>query len=109
MSSDLYPVTNDTKWNELRLAMYGLGPQSPKWRTKTLPSGYISNWDGEWFHHLYADGYSDIEWLEIQVSGTEQESAVMRLLQRIHVPGHKTEHGYKVFGYLSPGQGIDYV
>ena len=109
MSRDLYPVMNDTKWNELRLAMYGLGLQSPKWRTKTIPSGYISDWDGEWFYHFSVGGYSDIEWVEILLTSSEQDSAVVGLLKSINVPGEKTEHGYKIFGYVLPRQSVEYV
>jgi len=109
MSGDKYPVMNDAKWTELRLGMYNLGSRSPKWRVKAMPSGYVSNWDGEWFHHFYGGGYSDIEWVEIEIESPEQELAVIGLLRSIHVPGHKTERGYKVYGYVSLGQSVDYV
>lgn len=45
------------------MAMYGLGAPHPKWRTRTMGSDYASEWDGEWFYHLKAGGYDDLEWL----------------------------------------------
>jgi len=35
------PFMNETKWDELRLAMYALGNLHPRWRTKDV-SGYAS-------------------------------------------------------------------
>ena len=32
---------NNTKWEELRAAMYGLDGLRPRWRTKDLESGYV--------------------------------------------------------------------
>ena len=56
----LTPLMNNTKWDQLRLAMYDLDDFSPRWRTKDL-SGYLSDWDGEWFHHFRTSGYETIE------------------------------------------------
>ncbi len=51
LPDNLVAVMNDTKWDELRLAMYELEP-SPAYRTKCWENGYIPPWDGEWFHHF---------------------------------------------------------
>ncbi|MEO5738599.1 MAG: DUF6678 family protein [Variovorax sp.] len=40
-------VMNNTKWEELRLGMYGLGKLSPKFRVRNLRSQRLSEWDGE--------------------------------------------------------------
>lgn len=90
---------NNAKWDELRLAMHYLGPISPKWRTRDLESGYESPWDGEWFYHFRTGGYEAIEWVEIKVDSPEQEHAVLNALRSIHVPGNRTEVGFKVYGY----------
>ena len=37
----MYPAMNNTKWDELREAMYDLGELRPRWRTKGV-SGYLS-------------------------------------------------------------------
>jgi hypothetical protein len=100
---------NDTKWDELRFAMYGLGEGSPRWRTRTVGSGYVCPWDGEWFYHFRIGGYADTEWVEIEVTSAKQKSDVLAALRRIHVPGVETEHGFKVFGYLESGERLDYL
>jgi len=46
-------VMNNTKWDELRLAMYHM-ELSPKWITLSL-NGHESNPDREWFYH-FKDG-----------------------------------------------------
>jgi hypothetical protein len=99
---------NDTKWDELRLAMYNLGELGPDWRTKDV-SGYLSSWDGDWFYHFREGGYASIEWVDIRVSSPEQEVAVLALLQRIHLPGHRVEAGFRIYGYAQDGVGIDYI
>jgi hypothetical protein len=104
----LMPLMNYTKWDELRLAMYGLGDLRPLWRTKDV-SGYVSRWDGEWFYHFRDGDYVSIEWAEVQVSSAEQDAAVVELLRRIHVPGHRTEDGFRIYGYAPDGMVIDYV
>ena len=91
------------------MAMYGLGKNVPKWRTKVIPSGFISNWDGEWFYHFSDGGYEDIEWVEIKITNQEQRKLVLAALQRIHVPGCETKNGFKVLGYASSGTSIEYL
>ena len=51
-------VMNNTKWDELRMAMYGLAESRPRWRTKDV-SGYLSPWDGDWFLSLPRHGDHD--------------------------------------------------
>ena len=101
------PLMNDTKWNELRLAMDGLGELHPLWRTKDL-SGYLSSWDGDWFYHFQSGGYKSIEWVDIQIRSPHQEMAVLKLLQQIHVPGHQTENGFRVYGHAPEATAVNY-
>ncbi len=100
---------NNTKWEELRLAMYSLGDLHPKWRTKDVETGFIPEWDGEWYYHFRNGDYESIEWVEIKVASPEQDQAVLRALKSIHVPGERTEHGYRVFGYVEPGTAVNYI
>ena len=102
-------VMNNTKWDELRLAMYGLGSDSPKWRTRDFESGYICPWDGEWFYHFRVGGYATIDWCEIRVDSEKQRELVLDALKRIHVPGEATENGYRVFGYAPGDRSVDYL
>ena len=106
----LIPVMNNTKWHELGFAMFSLGDLRPKWRTKDVESGFIGEWDGKWFDRFYmSQGYAYIEWLEIEVASTEQDAAVGNTLKALHVPGEKTEHGYRVFGYAEPGKLVNSI
>lgn len=59
-------LMNNTKWNEIRLAMYSY-PKTVRWRVKNINNGYLSNWDAEWFYHFAEGGFDTIEWLEINV------------------------------------------
>ena len=105
----MYPVMNNTKWEELRAAMYELEKPSSKWRTRIVWSGFESGWDSEWFSHLKDGGYEDIEWVEISPATVEQAAMVLAALRAIHVPGIKTDAGFKVFGHLSEGVPCDYL
>jgi hypothetical protein len=100
---------NETKWEELRLEMFRIGPPAPAWRTKDVESGYVSEWDREWFYHFRLDGYRTIEWVEIKAETVEEELAILEILKKIHVPGTKTENGFKVLGYSAPGVAIEYL
>src|SRR5262245_41405448 len=100
---------NNTKWEEIRLAMYGLGKLHPKWRTRDRETGFVSPWDQEWFYHFRAGGYATIEWLEIQVSGGAQRAAVLEALRAIHVPGEDNGSVLRVFGYVPLGTEVGYL
>src|SRR5260370_19465878 len=104
----MHPVLNDTKWDELRLAMYRLGGLSPRWRTKDL-YGYLCPWDAEWFYHFRGGGYASIEWVEIEITSPEQEAAVLASLRPIHVPGRRTEDGFRVYGYVSGAEAVEFL
>jgi hypothetical protein len=105
----MHPLMNDTKWDELRLAMYGLDELAPRWRTLDVESGYLSMWDREWYYHFRNGGYKSIQWVEIAADTVEQQVAVLRELARIHVPGERTVSGYRVFGYVETGRAVDYI
>lgn len=105
----MHPLLNNTKWEEVRLAMYGLGELSPQWRTKDVMNGYVCPWDGEWFYRFRSGGYQSIHWVEIKVDSADQRNAVIDALEKIRVPGTTSEFGFKVFGYASPGESIDYL
>lgn len=101
-------LMNDTKWEELRTGMYELAKLHPRWRTKVL-NGQVSRWDGEWFYHFRKGGYKDIEWVDIEIQSPDQDAAVLNLLRKIHVPGHKTEGSYRIYGYCADGIFLDYI
>lgn len=101
-------IMNNTKWDELRSAMYELDP-SPKWRTCDLENGYVCRWDGEWFYHFNEGGYEKIDWCEIRIDSDEQEKEVLAILRRIHVPGERSENGFRIFGYSPPDRAAEYL
>ncbi|MGO4716540.1 DUF6678 family protein [Bradyrhizobium sp. 2TAF24] len=103
----LNPVMNNTKWNELRLGMYGLA-QTPAWSTLST-NGYKSRPDREWYYHFSIGGYADIIHVDILVENAAHRETVRRVLQHIHVPGEETPEGFRVFGYLQDGQAADYL
>ena len=102
-------VMNNTKWEELRLAMYGLGELTPAWRTRDIKTGYVSSWDKEWFYHFRNGGYDTIEWVEIQLTSPEQRAAVLAALVSIHAPGERVEQGVRIFGYVPVGTVVGYL
>ena len=100
---------NNTKWTELQGAMYELGSQCPEWRNKICTTGYISSWDDEWYYHFSTGGFKDIEWIELKIENDLQKSLVLKELKKIHVPGHETENGFRVYGYIHPGNEVNYL
>jgi len=108
-TSHMYPVMNNTKWEELRTAMLELGVPSPKWRIRNLGSGVESGWDSEWFYHFKEGGYEDLEWVEIKPATVEQAPMLLAALRAIHLPGTQTDVGFKVFGHVPEGMPCDYL
>ncbi len=106
--ANLIPVMSDTKWDELRLAMYELKP-TPAWRTKCWENGHISQWDREWFYHFREGGYELTEWVEIRFESKEQKQKVLSELARVHVPTVEISGGFRVYGYIQQGQSIEYA
>lgn len=102
-------LMNDTKWDELRLAMCELGPLSPRWRTLDVENGHLSEWDGEWFYHFRNSGYKFIKWVEIAIESLAQRQAVLNELAKVRVPGEPTETGFRVIGYAELGVEVDYL
>jgi hypothetical protein len=104
-------LMNNTKWDELRLAMYRLGPLSPQYRIKDRELDAPCAWDGEWFYHFRLPGYdyADIEWVDLKATSTEQREAIRNRLREIHVPGRETAEGFRVLGWVSAGETVSYI
>ena len=88
---------NNTKWNEIRLAMNDI-PYTVKQRTKDLENGYISQWNADWFYHFMIGGYKTIEWLEIQFT-SKTKDIIVNKLKEINVPAELLENSVKIYGY----------
>jgi hypothetical protein len=108
-SSDLVGVMNDTKWEELRLAMYGLGRLHPHFQIKDVDSDKPTLSDGEWFYHFRLRPYSTIEWCDLRVWSDEQRHSVLQCLRMIHLPGYETEEGFRILGWVRGGEPISYI
>lgn len=100
---------NDAKWEEVRLAMYGLGPLHPQFQIKDIESDEPSKWDGEWFYHFRLLPYSTIEWCDLQVHSEEQRLAVLECLRAIHLPGQSTTDGFRIYGWVRRGEVVSYI
>lgn len=101
------PLMNNTKWDELRLAMYELDP-APQWTVLTT-SGYRSRPDREWFYHFRDGGYDDIVHVDIVADDATHRESIRATIRRIHLPGEETEGGFRIIGYAQPGQMVDYL
>jgi hypothetical protein len=102
-----HPVMNNTKWNELRLAMYNTDP-APRWST-LCQNGYRSAADREWYYHFRAGGYEDIVYVDIFADDREHRERIRTAIKRIHVPGEETGDGFRIYGYAERGQALDYL
>ena len=109
MRESLAPVLNDTKWDELRLAMYELGEQSPDFRVKDIRDDRPGPWDGEWFYHFRSGGYSSMEWVELRLADPQQREVVARILESINLPGSHTNEGFVIYGHVVPGSSVEYI
>jgi hypothetical protein len=98
---------NNTKWEELRLAMYAIELPT-RWRCMTI-TGYYSAADAEWFYHFKSGGYEDIQFVDIFSDSQAHREQIKSALKKIHVPGEETDDGFRVYGYALPGQALSYL
>ena len=92
----LVSCMNDTKWRELCYTFSSFDAR-PRWRTRDLLTGYLSDWDRDWFHHVGPD-YCSIEWLEIDPAGCDRET-VRAVLREVGAPFEESELYFRVIGY----------
>ncbi|MGY2971247.1 hypothetical protein ACVWWU_001646 [Pantoea sp. PA1] len=103
----LYSCMNNTKWNEIRVAMVSM-ESPPSWKI-TLLNGYESAVDGEWFYHFSEGGYLDIQYLDILTNSVAQHAMVGTILRAIHLPGIESKNGYRILGYADASSYVDYL
>jgi hypothetical protein len=104
---EIHPVLNNTKWEELRLAMYAIEPP-PRWRCMTI-TGYYSEADAGWFYHFRSGGYEDIQYVDIFTDSQTNRERIRSALKAIHLPGEETDDGFRVYGYALPGHALNYL
>ena len=105
--AESHGVMNNTKWEELRLAMYGIEP-APTYRCM-MTTGHYSDADTEWFYHFRAGEYHDIRYVDIFVKSQAHREQIRSVLKTIHLPGEETDDRFRVYGYALPGQILDYL
>ena len=105
--TELHPVMNNTKWRELRAAMYAIRPAA-KYRSMYI-NGHYSAVDSEWFYHFREGGYDNIQYVDIFAKDSLHRQRIANALKAIHLPGEETGDGFRVYGYALPGQVIDYL
>jgi hypothetical protein len=98
---------NNTKWDELRLAMHALD-RRPFWRCRDI-NGHYSDDDREWFHHFRSGRYDSILYVDITADDPAHRKSIRAALKAIHLPGEETEAGFRVFGYSQTGQALVYL
>lgn len=102
-------VMNNTKWEELRLAMYELGRLHPQFRIKDRDRDEPWAWDGDWCYHFRLRAYEAIEYVDLRVGSQEQRDAVGDRLRAIHLPGTETDEGFRICGWIKPGDFVEYL
>jgi len=105
--SELLPVMNNTKWRELRAAMLAIEAVTT-FRTMST-NGYYAAPDAEWFYHFQEGGYDDIRYVDIFATDESHRQKVGSALKKINLPAEETKDGFRVYGYILPGQAIDYL
>jgi hypothetical protein len=105
--AELHPVMNNTKWRELRGAMYAI-ESATTYRIMRI-NGYYSDPDAEWFYHFQEGGYDDIRYVDIFATDQLHRQQIGSALKKIHLPAEETGDGFRVYGYVLPGQAVDYL
>lgn len=103
----LYSCMNNTKWNEIRMAMVSM-ESPPLWKIMSL-NGYESAVDSDWFYHFSVGGFLDIQYLDVLTSSVEQHAEVGAILRAIHLPGIETSTGSRILGYADSASCVDYL
>ena len=107
---NLASASNNTKWDELINHFRELQGWRPSYRSKCV-TGYVSEWDVEWFYHLPFPLLS-IEWLDVdflqktrehrlppRVTVIDHSEWIAPLLQRIGLDFRQGATMIRIFGY----------
>ncbi len=105
--TELTSVSNDTKWEKLRLAVHALdGKLTPRFRTMDI-NGYYAPADSEWCCHFRAGGYETTRYADLFCHSEEGADAVLAILKSNSLHGHPIEGGFRVYGYTLPGENVE--
>ena len=100
-NGDLIPVMNNTKWRELLAELRAGAEFNPKFRLKDVfaVDGYISEWDGEFYHHIHP--VQTIEWLELRSTSSNW---LFSCLTKHSIPFSLEGSTPRIWGYTRLGQ-----
>ncbi len=103
----LQPLMNDTKWEELRLAMYDVRP-APRF-VQVTTAGQSYGPDREWFYHFREPPYRELLRVEIYADDAAHRLEIRPKLEAIHLPGKETSGGFVSVGDCEPGDVGDVI
>jgi hypothetical protein len=105
--TDRHGAMNNTKWEELRLAMYGISSLHQAINACALAATTRMQ---------RPNGLSLPKWrirrrsICRHIRGKPTSSrADQKRPEDIHLPGEETNDGFRVYGYALPGQTLDYL
>lgn len=95
----LIPVLNNTKWSELIEEMLGGAELKPQFRCRSVfaPPGYMTEWDGEWYHHIHP--VAELEWVDLRATS---EDWLRQALRKHNIPFSIEQGVLRVWGYVRP-------
>jgi hypothetical protein len=107
INRNLCGVANDSKWDELIIALRSLPEGRPRYRFKSI-DGPPSSWDGDWFYQLPFP-FLSVEWLDLSPASTVQKDTaskaadrfdwLVRLLKKIGLDFRVGPSMIRIFGY----------
>lgn len=97
-------VCNGSCWRQLRGLMLRLDPEDrPEFRSRCIENGYVSPWDGEWFHHFSAGGWADLEWIELRGEAMRDPEVFGKIVS-IQFVGAFSGNNLRLYGYVKAGE-----
>ena len=99
VTKQLGGLANNTKWNELISFIRDKEKWKPSYRTKSI-TGYVSDWDTEWYYHLPFP-FISVEWFDISLSSNTNESTdwIIHLVEKIGFEFEVKEDILRIWGY----------
>jgi hypothetical protein len=99
---------NIPKWEELRLAMLSFERQPP-WRTRDAEKGMNHPGTPNGSITSASAAFTPQSGLRLPHRVPSTFRKLKEALARLHVPGERTEDGFKVYGFIPIGKALDYV
>lgn len=98
-----FSVANHSRWRSLRDYMINVKGDKPRFRSRCILNGYVSNWDGEWTYHFSGAGFKNIEWFELRGDVLNDPQMIAGIVN-IQFVGKFVGPALRLYGYLENGQ-----